>query len=283
MPITGVDFRRLVDIKTDFAYSGYYDDAKMNSIIQEATVAWSDNLFATNDRQRIKDDLFSLYKTNAPFTPVANKVNLVTGIADYNHLIQLKAFFQQLLTCSVSDCSKTSPIKVTIEGANNLRTGEQVLIAGVLGTTTANGYAYIKKINSAQITLYSDVDLAIPKAGYVTYISGGTIKKIVGNWTEAYDQKTSILGLATVDDPKHEVADGFLKLYPDNVVCQSINIDYVAKPTVFIDVTDNTIDLLTVYSNRFINDLVSKTSELMSDDDRDLLQGQIAQKELTQR
>lgn len=280
MATTGADFSRILDDKGGRNYSAYFSDAKKNRIVKEATIKYIDLLYATNDRQRIKDELFALYKTVVAITPIGNLVDLIAGISDYDHLIQLKSYFRQPLTATVSGASNASPIKLTISGTHNIRTGEQLLIAGVLGNTGANGYRFTRMINSTQGYLYSDSLMTVPVVGTGTYSSGGTLQRIVGQWMELYSQKTSALDIPDVYNPKYEVANGYLKLYPTDQVCETIHLDYISKPQTFIDVANNVTDLEATYSLRFIYNLADETCRLMGMESRDVVLQQNEQSEL---
>ena len=125
-------------------------------------------------------------------------------------------------------------------------------------------------------------DLTIPIPGTGTYTTGGLIKRIVSAWAQDYNQKTSPLDWPDIYNPKFEVADQNLKLYPSNVVCESVDLDYVRRPTTYIDVTDNTDDLEAVYSLRMIEELVEKAKNIAAGDNLDIGELQISAQALIQ-
>lgn len=288
MPTTGVAFDQIVDRKSDNAYSGYFDPVEKNQIVKEATILHIDFLFGTNDKARIRDDLFSLFKTGTPIIPINNTVNLVSGITDYNHfmdgLADMVDDFTNIsrtgLNIVAASNTATSPIKVTFDKELNLRSGEKVRISGVVGKTGCNGIRYVLMLNTTQAFLYSDPKLLVPVIDLVPYISGGTVSRIVSTWVQENDQKTAKLAEASLYYTKFEVANGLLKILPLDIVCENILIDYISKPTVFIDVTDNVIDLELQYSLRCINDIANKVCELMGYSDRDVPLSQESQEQL---
>lgn len=269
MATTGVDFNKIVDRKSDRAYSNYFNTAKKNEIAKEAVIVYEDLLYATNDRGRIRDELFSLVKTDVTFPLSSNTISLTTGITDYNHFLEGRVSMQQELDLAITGASKTSPIRLTFNKKGNLRSGDKLKIAGVLGTTTANRIRYIKMVNSLQGDLYTDYKLTIPVAGHVTYISGGTVIRYVDSYLQPNDQKTAKLGQPSLYYPKYEVANGLFKVLPLNTPCDSVVMDYLSKPTVFIDVLDNTIDLELSYSLRMIDNLADMVCKLMGESSRD--------------
>lgn len=284
MPTTGVNFDKLLDDKSGRNYSSFFPAVKKNRLVKEATIKYIDLLYATNDRQRIRDDLFSLTMTGVPFNLTANSISLTTGISDYDHLLDVLPSFLQSLNYTITGASNTTPVIITLSTANNnLRTGEKVNISGITGNVIANGDRYIRKRNKTTAALYSDAALTVPIIGSGAYISGGTIKRYVTVWAQDYSQKRSKLGEATVYYPKYEVANGLLKLHPQNVPCGTISLDYVRKPTTFIDVTNAVTDLELTYSYRMITNIADETVRLMGMESRDPMLQQNEQAEIIQQ
>lgn len=269
MPFTGADFKNLLDIKTDMAYTGYFSNPQVNTIVREATTKAVEVKVATNDRIQVQDDLFGIFKTNATYTPSSNTVSLIiggSGISDYHHTMNVKAkFIDPLRNNYVAVATNTSPIRITTNRHCNLRTGEQVLIAGVTGNTNANGTRYVKRLKNDLFELYQDINLLVPITGNGSYTgSVGQISRVVYN--TAYDMKSnrkfSTLDEPTIYNPYYEIADTVLKVYPLTNPCSEVTIDYVSTPA-YIDVTDNVDDLLEVYSQRFIDFICDETARLM--------------------
>lgn len=285
MPTTGVDFNYKIDVKSDRAFSGYYNDTKKNSIIKEATILHLDSLFATNDRTRIEDDLFALTHTNAAFTPVNNTVSLRTGITDYNHYLNGKVDMIEDMDMVIIGATGTlsSPIKIIFDKELNLRTGDQLIISGVLGKTGCNGVRYIEMLNKTQAYLFSDPRLMVAVQDFSPYINGGTIQRIQSNWLQKNDQKTARLATPSLYYPKYEIANGVLKILPLDIICQTAYIDYEAIPSAFIDVTNNLINYELQYSIRCLDDIANKVCELMGYDSRDTALAQSSQIQLIQQ
>lgn len=271
MATTGVGFNAIVDNKSDRSFSQYFSTAKKNMMIAEATIILIDKLIATNDRQRIKDELFSLYWTNIQVTPVNNQISLINQLLNYHSLMDLKVFMTEYISQPITAASIGSPIKCTIAATpqNNLRTGDYISISGVLGNTLANGNRYISMINKTQFNLYADAKLTIPITGFLPYTSGGIIKRYVVSWTQDATQKTSKLGEPSLYYPDHEIANAVIKILPQDVPCSVAYIDFVSKPANFIDVADNTYNIELDYSLRMIDNLADEVCLLMANSSRD--------------
>lgn len=271
MPIFGTDFNNILDLKTDQAYTGYFTTAKKNRIIREATNKGVELKVATNDRIQVQDDLFGIFKTNATFTPTSNTLDLIpggAGMTDYHHVMNVKAQYIMPLGVSITAATATTPLRITLSGEVNLRNGEAVQIASV--NAQANGTRYVKRLRNDLFELYSDKYLINPIVGVTAFTGTGLINRIIYN--DAYDMKSnrkfSNLNAPSVYDPYYEIANTVMKIYPIDLVCTQITMDYVSIP-VYIDVTNNVTDLLTIYSERFIYFIADETARLMAMSMRD--------------
>lgn len=179
-------------------------------------------------------------------------------IYDYYHLLAVKTKFSELTKFTLSMATYTSPIVITVKEPNNLRSGELIEIAGVTGLTSANGQFYVKKLKSKTFALYLDEKLTTPSVPTpATYVSGGTISRIVKEWAKPYnsDQKIEFYK-PNIYRPYVETAEWYLKYYPQNEVCSEIEIDYI-KLAAKIDCADSTlVNLYNLYNQTFLNNLV---------------------------
>ena len=271
MPIFGTDFNNILDLKTDQAYTGYFTTAKKNRFVREATNKGVELKVATNDRIQVQDDLFGIFKTNATFTPTSNTLDLIpggAGMTDYHHVMNVKAQYIMPLGVNITSATATTPIRITLTGEVNLRNGEAVQIASV--NAQANGTRYVKRLRNDLFELYSDKYLITPIVGVTAFSGTGLINRIIYN--DAYDMKSnrkfSNLNAPSVYDPYYEIANTVMKIYPIDLTCTQITMDYVSIP-VDIDVTNASTDLLTIYSERFIYFIADETARLMAMSMRD--------------
>lgn len=271
MPIFGTDFNNILDLKTDQAYTGYFTTAKKNRFVREATNKAIEYKVATNDRIQVQDDLFGIFKTNAVFTPTSNTLDLIPGgaaMTDYHHVMNVKAQYIMPLGVSIVSATATTPLRITLAGDVNLRNGEAVQIGGV--NAQANGFKYVKRLRNDLFELYSDKYLLNPVVGITSFTGAGSINRVIYN--DAYDMKSnrkfSNLNAPSVYDPYYEIANTVMKIYPIDLTCTQLTIDYVSIP-VYIDVTDSTTDLLTIYSERFIYFIADETARIIGMSMRD--------------
>lgn len=265
--MVGTEFSKIIDLKIDKAYSSFLISSEKNRLIKEATIKVINSKSADLDSN--KDQLSNFIKTNQVAIPVNNQLSLVSSvspfIADYMHYMAIKAKFLQPLNLTISSVTNASPIVITVN-SNNLRTGEWINISGIAGTFAANGDFYIKKIKDTSFALYSDSSLTTAVSGDGVYSGGGSISRIFYEYCTdtTSDTKIDPYADATYRYPQVEVANNYLKIYPLTQRCYEATIDYLAKPSVFIDITDNTIDIEQTYPLQLLYALADESTNLFA-------------------
>lgn len=207
-------------------------------------------------------------------TYTANSASLTypNMVYDYDHLMALKAkYLEQYVGVSVTKATNATPIRITISGQNNIRSKQPIFISGVVGNTSANGYYYAKKINSTTIDLYSNESLTTPSSGNGTYASGGAVYNVFYKYCTPYYSERKIAHLTDpkVDRPKFEDSNNTIKVYPLDVTCQEITLDYVSVPTIFIDPLDNVLDLELYYPFDFLLFVVEVCKDIFFSNTKD--------------
>lgn len=274
MALTGQDFDEQVEIKTDRAYSDYFDPAKRQDIYKEALIVGARRMIAKQDKTETRDDLFSLVKTNVVQPLVNNSVSLIVGgagIADYLDVIEMKAKFEDFIDAVVLGATNTTPIKLSYIKRNNLRTGELINTTGATANTNVNGSRYVKVMTDKLVYLYSDVNLRNPVAGNGIYAGTAISQRFQYHLAKELKLAEKYLRLneANINNPFYELSNTDLILHPLDRVCTEVTIDYYKYPTVFIDPNDNIIDLLASYGHNFMFLVMDVASELMGEYSRD--------------
>ena len=184
---------------------------------------------------------------------------------DYNHLLAVKAKFEQTLTYKVTDITNTQPIKIVLDTINNnIISREQVVVSGVLSNTNANGTKYFKKINRKTFGLYNDEELTSVTYGNGSFQGLPKLKRVFYNYCvpTVSIEKINNYDDASMSKPKFEQGDKTIKLLPAN--CTEITMDYISNAVVFIDVANTTIDLLDTYNQEFLYLVISKAVQIFS-------------------
>lgn len=221
--------------------------------------------------------------TGGTYTSNTGSFYFANQVYDYYRLLAAKTTFQNARTLNVTGAKNATPIRVSFDGSNNIRTGEQVLISGVLGNTAANGTFYVQKINSGSVDLYTDEFFGSPVAGSGAYTSGGTVATVRVEYAMpiSSDRKISDLTRASIDYPRYEETQHALNLYPDNYVCSSVSIDYFKLPKLF-EFTDLDTDYSLYYNDKFIFHLIDSAAKNFTAQLRDTEGYQIMSQEAAQ-
>jgi hypothetical protein len=200
--------------------------------------------------------------TTGAYTPGTGKIVYDNMISDYWHLLAVKAkYSRQIYDFVIASVTGNGvPIKVTMDFYNNISTGEQITFSGALGNTAINGTWYVKKLNDLVIALYQDEFFQAPVTGNGTYTSGAIMTRSWYNQAKPYesDVKIGLLNLPSIDNPKYEIASQLIKIYPLTYPCSEITVDYVRKPVVELDITDNITDLELYYPKLFLDEITAE-------------------------
>lgn len=204
---------------------------------------------------------------------VKHDLNGVDKMAnDYNHLLAVKAKFEQLLPYEVSNITNTQPISIVLSTINNnIVSKEQLTISGAVSNTNANGTFYVKKINRKTFSLFLDKDLTSSTLGNGDYQGLVLLKRLFYNFCVPLisTEKISNYDDATLVNPAFERGDKMIKIAPYEFECTEITMDYVTNAVVFIDVNDSVIDLSDTYPNEFIYYVISKAVQLFAQEVND--------------
>ncbi len=210
---------------------------------------------------------FTATTATGAYTANSGQMNLINGqLIDYFHALAIKAYFSEPMYSTnvganvITNATNATPIVITISDFNNLRTDEQISIAGITGNTNANGTWYLKKLNLLQAALYSDKALQSPSVGNGVF--GGTpiVNKIYFNYCTRLlpDERISPLIKPTTKSPKYVMSDSGIIIHPLDKVCSQVSIDYKKRPlnvygtNIFIDSNDNVLDLTLYYNEKFL-------------------------------
>lgn len=276
--MTGLEFYRLWNTITDGAFSDWLQQgAEFNRLAKSALIK---SIFEKKDesKQKVYDELRNIVITEEVRTPTSNQVTLT----DYLYLLNLKTYFLDSVSFSLSGATNSSPIRITLSSLTNLRSGSLVRITGVGGNTNANGDYYLKQIGDKSYQLYTDANLSNPVSGNGAYTSGGTLVPIWVRDSEYMQprEKIDAVDTPTVKAPRHTESGGVIKTYPLNKTCYKVEMDYIIKPTVYINSTDDIIDLELTYPYSFLLYVADRLMVLSKEREKDYPMMQTAQGEV---
>ena len=223
---------------------------------------------------KIDDFKFTISVTSisGAYTASSGFISHSKILTDYYHLLTVKAKYEIPVKTSIQTFTTAShvstPMVMKLLNRTNLRSGEKVIISSVAGSVAANGIRYIKALNDFDFALYSDKDLSVPVISFAAYTFGGALSRVFYN--AARPIRSSQKGSSFVADhrnPTVETGDLSLKFTPEG--CKEITIDYMKTPKLFIDTSDNIIDLLLYYPEKFLYLIQDEAGKLLSETFRD--------------
>lgn len=200
-------------------------------------------------------------------------------IDDYLHLLTVKCKSSEFIpNLSISRALNRRPPLITFNNPNNISTGEIIEIKN-FPTPSVNGIYYVENVDDFKIRLWLNKELTTPAVIATNSATGGEIYRTYYSYAEPIysDRKISSFEYATNDSPKVQVADGLMKFYPTST---EITIDYYAKPLLYIDVADTTVDYENVYPLKFIYRVIDEAIAIYAMPSRDVLLEQMENKEV---
>jgi hypothetical protein len=258
--MTGVEFDKIFDRKMREAYTGFYSPVQVKpALYKDALVSRIGDIYKNLNEQQEYDKLQNIIATNAVY-PLTNSAIDIADIDKYFHLLAFKA------TCNDTafdgtGVKYTAPNIIKTPILTSLRTGDAVIILG-------NMY-YAKQIGiTTTYNLYEDEAMTL-EANFGNVATGTQLLRVVsyyGRTLHVSDRKIGQWGKPTIYIPKAEIADGKIKVYP---IATSIIIDYIKYPVVFINPTDNVIDLELTYPYNFLIEIADKAVEMMAKETHD--------------
>lgn len=281
MAITGLELKRIFDLRVDKAYTGFLDTAKLNRTFLQGMIFAIEKQYKVLSSQGEYDSLRGVIKVNRTFTPIANVIytdesnTLAPNIVDYYHLLTVKAQFNEPLYGVSFSTATGTPIKVKLSGVNNVRTGDALVMSGALGNTAVNGLRYIRMLNRTTGELFADENFQTPIASNGAYVKDSAV--IARYWYEYCqryysDRKIAKYSTPTADNPKFEqdINNSTRLLFqPLNLVCNEITMDYITQLPQAIDVSNNIIDLERYYDKNLLYLCVAETAQLFAQQVRD--------------
>lgn len=270
MPTTGEEFDKLWYRRVDKPYNSYYGTVQRQRLYKQALFYALEAQYNNLIVQGQYDEIRSMVKINHVVTPTADTIVINTALPDYLHYLYSEAKYQgQTFPFSSFKYSGSGTIEAFADKVQSLRTGSFVVISGCADMNEANGSFYLKQIGRTAYGLYQNPELTIPVTA--TVFTGGSAKAIeyfFGKCMVQYsDQRIQVLDSPSKRNPRVMIADNSIKIEPTG--CLELRIDYVTNPPVFIDPTNTTFDLETVYPMKFLYQIIDKAAEIFDVETKD--------------
>jgi len=262
------------------------DSVTISNLNNQILIAGITPIEGTYSVSSVTNNTFTL-----PFLGLTGSYTEIIGLVtspiwtyDYWHQLTVKCSFEEPLSYTIESIKTGLQTVINFVQPINLRPNENIVISGITGTgaiTNLNTDTAVLRNTDYSITLDIDTTGA-------TYTSGGTFIRIQEEYARYNfsDRKISDFGKPSVIHPKFEIADLYMKLYPENRVCRYILLDYLRKPQYLIDFVDfdNTsllnFDWGTRYPEKLLYYIIDKAALLASSGIRDTEMIQIESKQI---
>ena len=208
-------------------------------------------------------------------------------LPDYLHVLAIKSYMYDTSTdgYSLYKVQAGTPGIVEFFRPNKIRSGDYVHSVELSGSNP-QAFIILKQINEFKYEIYNASDRTmntpIPVTVAPTNPSAYVLRPIEENWAKYLqsDRRISQSGKPTVNEPRFNQHKNFILMHPQNASCPSVDVDYIRKPEVVIDVIDNVRDLNLFYSETLLNRLTDEAVKMFYQEVRDPNQYQIADREM---
>ena len=208
-------------------------------------------------------------------------------LPDYLHVLAIKSYMYDTSTDGYSPykVQAGTPGIVEFFRPNKIRSGDYVHSADLSGTNPQQ-FIILKRINEFKYEIYDASDRTmntpIPVTVAPPNLSDFVLRPVEENWAKYLqsDRRISQSGKPTVNEPRFNQHKNFILMHPQNASCPAVDVDYIRKPEVVIDVTDNVRDLNLFYSETLLNRLTDEAVKMFYQEVRDPNQYQIADREM---
>jgi hypothetical protein len=208
-------------------------------------------------------------------------------LPDYLHVLAIKSYMYDTSKDGYSPykVQAGTPGVVEFFRPNKIRSGDYVHSADLSGTNPQQ-FIILKRINEFKYEIYNASDrtmntpITVPVAP--TNLSDFVLRPVEENWAKYLqsDRRISQSGKPTVNEPRFNQHKNFILMHPQNASCPAVDVDYIRKPEVVIDVTDNVRDLSLFYSETLLNRLTDEAVKMFYQEVRDPNQYQVADREM---
>ena len=253
--MTGVEINQIYSQQIGQNYSGLEDIAKKNRRFKKALINAIEEKYRNLNEQREFDEIGYLINTDVTITPSGNTIDMPSN--DILHILAIKAKYKRIIPgLTIKNITNASPIVIELFTPNNIRTGDQILLANVQGNTAANGQFTAIVKNRFKIELYTNNG---PTAGNGQFVQSPltTISRVFYNYCQFIksDEKISSFKSGTEDYPVYQIGFRSVVLYPytqGSIVPQQVTLDFISSNIAYFDLADSSNDLEIFYPEKFI-------------------------------
>ena len=272
MGMTGNELWLYTQALIDKDYSDWFSIPKANRLFRAAIFNVIEQKVSAMDSQKIYDELSHLIKTDVPINGIANNTIVKSvSISDYMRLLSIGVFVEAnpIKGAYIDSVSGLNPTSIRFNINTPYRSGTMVKTSTITATTGETSF-YLDQVSNKKFKLYKDKQLQLPASANI-YTANPTVVEVFFEYCTPLvsDRKINNIARPTSFDPMYEDSDGSIVIHPRSLPCTSAMIDYVAIPTVFVDVNNMIIDLELTYPAKFLYSIANEFANIFAASTRD--------------
>jgi hypothetical protein len=195
-------------------------------------------------------------------------------LLDYMHLNSVKPKYKYLADAKIATVLSTpTSITIILDQLSSLRSGSEVVIAGIQSTTNANGTFFVQQVGSYSYRLYTDDKLADRAVGNAKFVDQGLVSFYIVKESElAFQAKPDQIDTydkPTKQFPRWRFTMNSMVIEPtEDIVSATFN--YLRLSPFVIDPEDDATDLLLFVPQEMIEFLIDKAAQLFDLETKDV-------------
>lgn len=198
---------------------------------------------------------FTVPTVTGTWTQNTGQITHAYMLEDMMHPLAMKTTFVGGISYTIASVN-VSTAAITFNTKTPFRTGSQIRIENALGVVNLNGDFYIQELGRAgkKAKLYTDAALTTQPVLSGTYQGSGKTRLIVTESATKLFPDRRIAPSSDADEwtPKYGTDTSGFNLYPSDLSCTSLEVDYIKQPVITVDVDDASTDLEAYYPYKFL-------------------------------
>ena len=224
---------------------------------------------------------------NGSVVTVAQASGLRSMLGDYLHVLAIEAYmYESDEAIPIYKGYPGSPAVIEFFRPTKLRDKDFIFGSVFQTVPTDVGFALVRQVSEFKYEIYAaayppnfNTPVTLTQAQIDLIVD---IAQVEVNWAKYIqsDRRISKSGEPSIDEPRFNQHKNFILMHAQCAVCRAVSVDYIRKPEVVIDVTDNVRDLSLFYSETLLNRLTDEAVKMFYQEVRDPNQYQVADREM---
>lgn len=224
---------------------------------------------------------------NGSIVTVAQTTGFRSMLGDYLHILAIEAYmYESDEAIPVYKAYPGTPGVIEFFRPTKIRDKDFIFASFFQTVPTDVGFALVRQVSEFRYEVYEgayppsfNTPITLTKAQIDSIVD---IAHVEVNWAKYLqsDRRISKSGEPSTDEPRFNQHKNFILMHPQGAICRAVKVDYIRKPEVVIDVSDDVRDLSLFYSETLLNRLTDEAVKMFYQEVRDPNQYQVADREM---